>query len=237
MPGQQEAPRRPRWLPVIVGLVLILLAMALVDEALYDFVRTLDRPVIRAARILTRAGEPKWAFGGFGILLAGAALVRRLLPDIRAAPVNRLIRTALFVLVSLATTGIAFMLLKVLFGRARPKLIDQFGLYGFEPVRFGYEFASFPSGHATIVFTLAMALGFLLPRLRIAMLLLAAGLAATRVVIGAHYLSDILAGALLAMLGVAWLRHWMAGRGMLFTASETGSIRLRGDDIRTGRRA
>jgi undecaprenyl-diphosphatase len=235
MPGQHAAPRRPLWRPAVVGLALILLAMTLVDGPLYDFVGTLDRTVIRAARILTRAGDSKWAFGGFGILLAGAVLVRRF--AISTGTVNRLIRTALFVLVSLATTGIAVMLLKVLFGRARPKLIDQFGLWGFEPVRFGYEFASFPSGHATTVFALAMALGFLLPRLRIALLPLAAGLAATRVVIGAHYLSDILAGALLAMLGVAWLRRWMAGRGMLFTASESGSIRLRGDDIRTKRRA
>lgn len=53
----------------------------------------------------------------------------------------------------------------------------------------------FPSGHATLAFALFVALGVLLPRGRILFLVLATGVALSRVVMGEHFLSDVVAGA------------------------------------------
>jgi undecaprenyl-diphosphatase len=59
---------------------------------------------------------------------------------------------------------------------------------------------SFPSGHAATAFAGATALYRFLPRRAVPLYLLAAAVAWSRVYVGVHYLSDVLAGA---ALGVA----------------------------------
>lgn len=63
--------------------------------------------------------------------------------------------------------------------------------------------ASFPSGHATTAFAAAVALGLLVPRLRVIALVLAAAVACSRVYLGVHFVGDVTAGALLGSF-VAW---------------------------------
>ena len=78
---------------------------------------------------------------------------------------------------------------------------------------------SFPSGHAARVFLLAMLSAFLGPAWLAALLWIWAPLVAlARVGMGVHYLSDILAGMLLGILGgvIAWqiyptIYHWYLG--------------------------
>jgi undecaprenyl-diphosphatase len=64
--------------------------------------------------------------------------------------------------------------------------------------------ASFPSGHATTAFAAAVALSLLVPRWRWWALPLAATVAYSRVYLGVHYWSDIIAGALIGA-AVGWL--------------------------------
>lgn len=85
----------------------------------------------------------------------------------------------------------AFSLLKRVFLRARPEFADH--LVG------GY---SIPSGHATMAFALATALLLVEPRLRTwwgfgILGAYAVLTAASRVVLGVHFLTDVVAGALL----------------------------------------
>jgi len=56
---------------------------------------------------------------------------------------------------------------------------------------------SFPSGHATTAFAGATILALLLRRAVPALFVLAAGIAFSRVYVGVHYPSDVLAGAVL----------------------------------------
>src|SRR5207248_6535143 len=63
---------------------------------------------------------------------------------------------------------------------------------------------SMPSGHAMMAFAGAVVLAAVVPRLRWPLLVLAAGVAASRVYVGVHYPSDVLAGAVLgAAVGAA----------------------------------
>ena len=57
--------------------------------------------------------------------------------------------------------------------------------------------ASMPSGHAAGAFAAAVAVGLVHPRLRWPLLLLAGLIALSRVLLGVHYLSDVIAGAAL----------------------------------------
>jgi len=64
--------------------------------------------------------------------------------------------------------------------------------------------SSFPSGHAATAFAAATVVAILAPRLRVPALVLAALIAFSRVYLGVHFLSDVLAGAVLG-IGVGLL--------------------------------
>lgn len=71
-----------------------------------------------------------------------------------------------------------------------------------------------PSGHSAVAFGAAFALGHLYPRTRPLLLALAAGCAMTRVMEGAHFLSDVVASVAigaLAAAGVARLAERVTG--------------------------
>jgi undecaprenyl-diphosphatase len=99
-----------------------------------------------------------------------------------------------------AVAGLSVMLLKGLFDRARPPLVDP----GLDPVGTVPGSASFPSGHAATAFAAAVAVGVLYPRFRTPLLALAATVALSRVYLGVHFATDVLVGSLLgAAIGLA----------------------------------
>ena len=87
-----------------------------------------------------------------------------------------------------------------MFGRARPGLLVEHGIYGFRLFTRDYDFSSFPSGHAAFIFGVVVALSVVRPGYRSALLAVATVVALSRVLAGVHYLSDVLAGAALGSL-------------------------------------
>jgi undecaprenyl-diphosphatase len=77
--------------------------------------------------------------------------------------------------------------------RARPYADHPGSLVPFTPPSHD---PSFPSDHATAAFAIAVAILFFHRRVGAAFLVVAAAIAASRVLVGAHYPSDVLAGAL-----------------------------------------
>ena len=86
--------------------------------------------------------------------------------------------------------------LKVWVGRDRPPLSHP----GPEPLLDVPSTHSFPSGHATVSFACATVLALAVPRLRVPLFALAALISFSRVYVGVHYPSDVLAGAVLGLL-------------------------------------
>lgn len=109
---------------------------------------------------------------------------------------------ALFLFSAVALSGLMTDLIKPLVGRLRPKLLFEAGLSGFEPFRIGYEYNSFPSGHATTVFALAAAFSLFFPRWRLPLFSFAVVVGLSRIIVGAHYASDVLAGAYVGAITV-----------------------------------
>ena len=105
-----------------------------------------------------------------------------------------------FMLASVAASGLAVDLLKVVFGRTRPKLLFLDGAYDFGWLGLAADHWSFPSGHTAFMAALVTALWCLWPRHVLFYAALAALVAASRVVTGAHYLSDVVAAAFVAVL-------------------------------------
>lgn len=101
----------------------------------------------------------------------------------------------LFVPAATLTTWFFTSALKHVFGRYRPVMLLTRELYGFRFLQVGYTSTSFPSGHAAIAFSLLLAAAVVRPKDRVALIALAAALALSRVVITAHFLGDVIAGA------------------------------------------
>lgn len=65
---------------------------------------------------------------------------------------------------------------------------------------------SFPSGHSMTAFSIMVSVGHFYPELQLLLVLLAVSIAASRIILGMHYLSDVVAGAAIGIgLGLASL--------------------------------
>ncbi|GAC1044922.1 phosphatase PAP2 family protein [Rhizobium sp. No.120] len=127
-----------------------------------------------------------------------------------------------YLLTTVAFSGILANLLKRAIGRARPTHFADWGPFGFSPFNGRASFESFPSGHATTIGALFVALAFLFPRYRYIFAACALWLAITRVMVGAHYPSDVMAGLALGgwfsfMVAIVYSRY-----GLLFRIDAAG---------------
>lgn len=195
---------------VAAGSVLLAALAAIsytwIDQPLSLSCRDLNPGVVQVFQWITELGVSTGYLIGLAALFVFFKFVRR-------RPLAA--RRALFVFASIALSGIAVNLIKPLAGRLRPKLLFENGLFGVEPFRIGYEYNSFPSGHAATVFALAAALAFFFPRLRLPLFGFAVVVGMSRIIVGAHYLSDVLAGAYVGVMMVMLLVVLCRRRGWL----------------------
>ncbi len=105
-------------------------------------------------------------------------------------------------------------------------MLEGVGAFHFDPVSWKNALASFPSGHSTTVFAAAVALGFIFPRARAAWLVAAVVIAASRVLVGAHYPSDVVAGAALGAC-VAYLLAWVFARRSICFDATSPTLRIK----------
>lgn len=137
-----------------------------------------------------------------------------------------------FVFVAVASTGLLTTALKYLIGRPRPKLLDQEGTLGLSPLGLDADFASFPSGHANTAVAIALCLILLWPRYWVPLTGFAIVIGFSRVAVGAHYPSDVIAGGYLAIVTTAAWRRTLAGERLVFMPAANGAIVVRGQQIR-----
>jgi undecaprenyl-diphosphatase len=111
---------------------------------------------------------------------------------------------------AITTAGALDQVVKNLTCRARPSAEGAGAfLSSFPCFPAPYELASFPSGHATTAFALATLLSLWYPRWTGGFLALAIVVGWSRVVLGSHFPSDVLAGAVLGCTVVLGLsRVW-----------------------------
>jgi membrane-associated phospholipid phosphatase len=119
-------------------------------------------------------------------------------------------------------SGLAANVLRILTGRARPSTDGPPGWYGFknhgEWIAGSFKYSSFPSAHTAVAIACIVPLWLLLPtrrRLAIALpaTLLALCVAASRILLNAHHLSDVLTSVWLGTL-IAWYICARWGRKM-----------------------
>jgi membrane-associated phospholipid phosphatase len=109
-------------------------------------------------------------------------------------------------------------------GRGRPFVGGRANPFNFAPFTGTEAYFSFPSGHAVTGFALAFAIGAVWPQTRLWMLVYALLIAASRLVLLAHHPSDVVAGALIGVLGAMAVRYWFAARQLGFAIHGDGKI-------------
>jgi membrane-associated phospholipid phosphatase len=130
-----------------------------------------------------------------------------------------------FLLLAVGLPGLVFLVVKHVIGRARPLVEGTADPFIYRPLAWNMEYASLPSGHALDAFAIAIAVGALWPRLRALLWTYACVIAVSRVVLRAHFPSDVAAGAVIGVLGALLVREWFAARGLAFLPTAEGGLR------------
>lgn len=148
---------------------------------------------------------------------------------------------ATYVLVAVGVPLLLSNIVKRIIGRARPGHFAEHGAYALDPFAIDASWASFPSGHSSTVGGVAGALVLLWPASRWIVIPAAIWIAATRIVVGAHYPSDVIAGFSFGFACAFAAGLVFARLGYLFRRNDSG-VPVRKTSFRllprpTGRRA
>lgn len=160
------------------------------------------------------------------VILAGSALQRLSKSERIGRVMPAIISNAFYILLSVGLASLIVNIVKRAIGRPRPTIFDDHGLFSFNPFQGNFDFESFPSGHATVNGALFMALSLLFPAARVPLLLAGLCLALTRVLIGVHFPSDVVAGFGFGMWFAFAMAMWFSRFGLVF-GHQNGRLLLR----------
>lgn len=127
---------------------------------------------------------------------------------------RRIRNAGLFLLGSLLLSGAAMLAIKVIVGRLRPRYLFEHGTYAFHPFTFNTGMVGFPSGHTQTIFAVMMVFWLVLPQHRLIYVLVAILVGISRVIVGAHYLGDVVFAAFLSIALTTWLYDRMIRWGL-----------------------
>ena len=113
-----------------------------------------------------------------------------------------------YLILSCLVSGVLHHILKILIGRFRPRYLFSQDLYGFSPLNFDIAMNSFPSGHSQTIFSICMCLSIIYPRYLTFFLLLAVMVGISRIVLLAHFPSDVIFGAYLGIVTAILLNRY-----------------------------
>lgn len=109
---------------------------------------------------------------------------------------------SLFLFFALIVTGLITQLLKHIIARPRPNYTSFEDGLGFNFFSLNSEFHSFPSGHTSTIFAVALVISFFTPRLKYFLIFFAGIIALSRIAVGAHFFTDVAGGIAVSCLGI-----------------------------------
>ncbi len=215
-------PRRRLVLGGLAGIALVAFCMIVLDARGVTFASTLPLWVVVTFNEITDYGRSGWTLIPIGCLIALAAI----LCTPSAGRMSALVLTSLivrleFLFLAIALPGLFVTIVKGFIGRLRP---SELGPFTYSPWSWQHKFASLPSGHSAAAFALAVALGVLWPKARVPVWIFAAVIGLSRVVIQAHFVSDVVAAAFVGGFGAILVRNWFAARGLAFVPGRDGAV-------------
>jgi membrane-associated phospholipid phosphatase len=192
-------PAAPRqiWIALIVAAVIALVAAFLLDQATAHLITTYSSPELkRVMRIVSRVGDwPTHAIAGaigFAITLVIGS--------------KAWMRIFVAMLIALALAGVTARAIKIASGRARPSVKTEAQWNG---PQFSSKYHAFPSGHTASSTAFFVALFLTRRKSGAPLLLIPILIALSRMIVGAHYLSDVILAAILGVICALLAVHWL----------------------------
>ena len=193
-------PASPRqiWIALIVTAVIALIAAFLLDQATANWITTHSSPELkRMMRIVSRVGDwPAHAIAGaigFAIALVMGS--------------KAWMRIFLAMLIALALAGVTTRVIKIATGRARPSVKTEARWNG---PQLSSKYHAFPSGHTASSTAFFVALFLARKKIGGPLLLIPILIAASRMILGAHYLSDVTFAAIIGVFSALLVARWLA---------------------------
>ncbi len=207
-----------------IGAAVIVALMFTFDATEIAMMPPRGTPSLWPLRILTDFGKDTYVLWSLGASLMVLALVAPALQGNSRALLLAFGTRLQFLFFAVLIPVLVTELVKWVAGRGRPFVGGKANPFNFAPFTGTEAYLSFPSGHAVTSAALAFAVGAIWPRARPVMYGYAAVILCTRLVLLAHHPSDVLAGALVGVLGVMVVRYWFAVRRLGFAIRSDGKI-------------
>jgi membrane-associated phospholipid phosphatase len=207
----------------IVGIVIVTL-MYLVDAWEITLMPPRRTPGLWPVGVVTDFGKAAFVLWSLAIMLFVVAIVS---PRLRGTTRTLWLRfggRVQFVFFAVLVPVLSGEVIKWIVGRGRPFVGGKANVFNFVHFAGTEAHASFPSAHAITSAALAFAVASLWPRTRIPMIAYAILIAASRLVLLAHHPSDVVAGALVGVVGAMVVRYWFAIRRLGFRIAPDGVI-------------
>lgn len=200
--------KAPMGLPLAAVTLICFLLSLFADKKLVVFLRGhQDYLFINLFEFVTAFGDATWWLSAFGAGLCFCIFI------LKTNYYSQLQKTAekykqifLYLILSCLISGIIHHVIKIILGRYRPRYLFSENLYGVSPFNFDIAYNSFPSGHTQTIFSICIALSIVYPRYSAIFWLLAVAVGASRIILLAHYPSDVIFGAYLGVM-IAILLH------------------------------
>jgi membrane-associated phospholipid phosphatase len=193
--------RFPRiWIALATVAVIALVAAFFLDHAADAWIGAHSSPELkRVMQTVSRVGDwPAHVIAGLlGIAIAFVAKSKMWM------------RIFVAMLVALALAGVSGRVVKLATGRARPSVKTEAHWNG---PRYSSKYHAFPSGHTASSTAFFVALFLKRKKIGTPLLLIPVLIALSRMVVGAHYLSDVTFAAILGVICAVLATRWLSTR-------------------------
>lgn len=219
----RRAARHALWLSAIIGVAIIVLMYTL-DAWEIGQMPKRGSPELWWLRILTDFGKDEYVLCTLGVLLIAVAVMSAATRGIQRSLLLGLGTRLQFLFLAVLFPVLIGAVIKWSVGRGRPFVGGDANVFKFSHFDGTPAYSSFPSGHAICAFALAFAVSAVWPKARPAMIAYALIILVSRLVLLAHHPSDVVAGALVGVIGAMFVRYWFAARRLGFAIHRDGTI-------------
>ncbi len=197
---------------VSIYLLIGALFFILFDYSIASFFNSLNYQTKSLFGTLTHFGDSLYFFIPTILIWSVVKIIKN-----KNQTLNTISEISLFIFLNILLSGIVTQILKHIIGRPRPVLFNGFEQKSLSIISFDSKWHSFPSGHTATIFAFIFCMVFLFPKIKNILLTIAIIIASTRVVVGAHFISDIFGGTLIAYLSSIFISKNLARKEILFT--------------------
>ena len=213
------------------SLVLLAIGVVLVGALMFGFdayeislMPPRGAPDLWPVRIVTDFGKAAYVLWSVAALLVAVVLVAPLLAGASRSRLLRFGTELQFIFLAILLSNLAGELIKWIVGRGRPFVGGEANAFHFSHFAGTEAYASFPSAHAVTAAALAFAVSAVWPRAQPAMIVYVLLIIASRLVLLAHHPSDVIAGAVIGLIGAMTVRYWFAARQLGFGIDQDGTV-------------